>query len=189
MKTLFTTFYYDYDSTLYYKKSANTLKQTIEKLGGRILIHTPKLNGTYNDNCLLKPSIILETLKTQKQNIIWIDADCVVNELPIEMDNIDYGMAAVTRIHDMKTPHSALIFFKYCEEVISFVSDWVLRCNEKYQEAKEGSYRGGDHHLLIETLRARKDIKCAMLHPSVACSVNKNTKVFINISPGGQKGI
>lgn len=188
MKTLFTTFYYDYNDTMYYKKSAEVLQQTIEKLGGRILIHTPTLNGTYNSNCLLKPSIILETLKTQKQNIIWIDADCIMNELPTEMDNINYDMAAVTRIHDMKTPHSALIFFKYSDKVISFVEDWVLKCEGKQQEAIEGTYRGGDHHLLIETLRARKDIQCAMLPPTVACSVNKNVKVYINISPGGQQG-
>jgi hypothetical protein len=188
MKTLFTTFYYDYNDTMYYKKSAETLKQTIEKLGGRILVHAPKLNGTYNDNCLLKPSIILETLKTQKCNIIWIDADCIVNSLPTEMDNINHDMAAVTRIHDMKTPHSALIFFKYSDEVISFVNDWMIKCNDKQQEAKDGTYKGGDHHLLIETLRERKDIKCVMLQPTVACSVNTNVKVFINISPGGQQG-
>lgn len=183
----FTTFYYDYNDTMYYEKSAAALKQTIEALGGQISVHAPKLDGTYNDNTLFKPSIILETLKTQKRNIIWIDADCVVNSLPTEMDNINYDIVTVMRIHDMKTPHSALIFFKYSDNVISFINDWIVKCNEKQQEAKEGTYRGGDHHLLIETLRERKDIKCAMLQPTVACSVNKNVKVFINISPGGQQ--
>jgi len=189
MKTLFTTFYYDYDNTMYYKKSAENLKLKIEELGGQLIVNTPKLKGTYNANCLVKPKIILETLKKQRQNIIWIDADCIINELPTEMDNIEYDMAAVTRIHDMKTPHSALLFFKNNSKVISFIEDWILKCNEKQQEAEEGLYRGGDHHLLIETLRMRRDIKCAMLQPSVACSINKNVKVFINISPGGQQGL
>ena len=187
MKTLFTTFYCDYDNTAYYEKAANILKQQIESLGGSIVINTPKLTGTYHSICLIKPKIILNMLKTYKQNIIWIDADCVVNELPLEMDNIDSDMAAVIRIHDMKTPHSALVFFKYTDKVLSFVEDWVQKCDNKIQEAEQGIYKAGDHYLLIETLRERRDIKCLLLQPSVACSVNKNVKVYINISPGGRE--
>jgi len=187
MKTLFATFYCDYNNSNYYKNSANILEQRIKSLGGNIILHTPELVGTYNTICLIKPTVILDTLKLYKQDIIWIDADCTVNELPIEMDNIEYDMAAVTRIHDNKTPHSALLFFKYNDKVLSFVKDWEQKCANKLQEAEQGTYKGGDHHLLIETLRERRDVKCAMLSQSVACSVNTNVKVFINISPGGME--
>jgi hypothetical protein len=187
MKTTFTTFYCDYNDTDYYKKSVTKLKKKIESLGGRIIIHTPELAGTYNTICLIKPTIILNTLKEYKQDIIWIDADCEVNELPIEMDNITHDMAAVVRIHDMKTPHSALVLFRYNEKVLSFLQDWEQKCIDKSQEAENGTYRGGDHHLLIETLRERRDVQCVLLPMSVACSVNPNVKVFINISPGGQE--
>lgn len=185
MKTIFTTFYCDRDGSTYYRDSAMKLKQRIEELGGVIITHTPIIDGGYQEVCLYKPTIILKTLREHKRDIIWIDADCVVNELPVEMDNISHDMAAVTRVHDMRTPHSALILFRYNEKVLSFVQTWEQKCIDKLQEAQDGIYKGGDHHLLIEALRERKDIHCVMLPMSVACSVNPNVKVFINISSGG----
>ena len=133
MKTLFTTFYCDYNNNNYYKNSAISLEKKIKSLGGNIILHAPELIGTYNTICLIKPTIILNTLNQYKQNIIWIDADCTVNELPVELDNIEYDIGAVIRIHDMKTPHSALIFFKYNDRVLSFVKDW----EQKFKKLEE----------------------------------------------------
>jgi hypothetical protein len=190
MNTPFVTFYYDYDNSSYYKNAADKLKNTIEELGGKLFVYSPILDGEYNSNCLIKPTIILQCLNEQKEDIIWIDADCTVNVLPTELDNLNYDLAAVARIHDGITPHSALIRFKYNPSTLQFVKRWIDKCDSKLEEAKIGMFKGGDHHLFIETLKESKEnVLCAMLPSYVACSVNKNAKVFINISPGGLNGV
>ena len=116
MNTPFLTFYYDYDDSKYYESCANRLKNQIESSGGTLIIKQPRLSESYLLNCLEKPKIILNTLQEIKKSLIWIDADCIINTLPVEFDNLNaHDIGFVIRNHDYKTPHSALIYFNYNE--------------------------------------------------------------------------
>jgi len=183
--TPFVTYYYDYSDSKYYEKAANNLKQQIENLGGDLLVYNPQLSESYNINCLQKPRFILNTLEQLKHDIIWIDADCHVNMLPIEMDSIQEDIGLVIRTHDMKTPHSAIIYFKYNDKVLSFVKEWLDKCESEIENVKIGKYDGGDHCKLIETFNNRNDLTYALFPPSIASSNDRRSKILIGISPGG----
>jgi hypothetical protein len=183
--TPFVTYYYDYSDSRYYEKSANNLKQQVEQLGGELLVYNPQLSESYNINCLQKPRFILNTLQELKQDIIWIDADCYMNELPIEMNSIEEDIGLVIRTHDMKTPHSAIIYFKHNDKVLSFVNDWLNKCEAEIENVKIGKYDGGDHCKLIQTFDTRKDLTYKLFSPSTASSNDRRSKVLIGISPGG----
>jgi hypothetical protein len=183
--TPFVTYYYDYSDSRYYEKSANNLKQQVEQLGGELLVYNPQLSENYNINCLQKPRFILNTLQELKQDIIWIDADCYMNELPIEMNSIEEDIGLVIRTHDMKTPHSAIIYFKYNDKVITFIKEWLDKCEAEIQNVIDGKYDGGDHCKLIETFNNRNDLSYALFSPNTASSSDRRSKVLIGISPGG----
>lgn len=186
MNTQFLTFYYDYDDSKYYEQCANRLKDQINSFNGELIIKNPKLTESYNANCLKKPEIILETLLEIKKPLIWIDADCYINLLPIEMDQfIDYDIGFILRNHDYKTPHAALIYFNYNDNTLKFIRHWIDKCRNEFDNALTGVYDAGDHCKLIDSFNELKDISYGFLPPEIASTNIKHSKVIIGISPGG----
>lgn len=186
MKTKFITFYYDYDASNYYKNSEIRLRQQIEHMGGHLLSYNPILTEDYSINCLYKPKLILETLKELKQSLIWIDVDCFVQSLPIEMDNITEDIGIVLRTHDMKTPHSGLIYFNYNDKVLSFVEEWAKQSQAEVDNVKTGKYLGTDHNKLVEMFLENKlGLTYKLFSPEIASTNYRGSKVLIGISPGG----
>ena len=186
MNTPFLTFYYDYDSSKYYESCANRLKSQIESAGGTLLVKKPQLSESYLLNCLEKPKIILNTLQEIKKSLIWIDADCFINKLPIEFDNLNtHDIGFVIRNHDYKTPHSALIYFNYNEKVLRFIEVWIEKCDSERQNVLNGTYKCGDHCKLIDCYNEIKDIDCVFASPKYASTNIRDSMVLIGISPGG----
>lgn len=186
MKTPFLTFYYDYDDSKYYESCANRLKKQIESFGGKLIIKTPSLTNSYNANCLYKPQIILNTLEETKTPVIWIDADCYVNELPVEFDGFEeHDIGFVVRTHDYKTPHAALIYFNYNDNVKRFMKKWIEKCNCQIENALNKKYDAGDHCQLIDTFHELKDINYGFASPKYASTNINTSKILIGISPGG----
>jgi hypothetical protein len=183
--TPFVTYYYDYSDSKYYENAANNLKQQISFLGGELLVHNPQLSESYNINCLQKPRFILNTLNELKHDIIWIDADCQMQKLPIEMNGILEDIGFVMRTQNLKTPHSAVIYFKYNDKVLSFVTEWLEKCESEIENVKIRKYDGGDHCKLIETYNNRTDLTYALFSPETASSTDIKSKILIGISPGG----
>jgi len=185
MKTSFITFYYDYDGTNYYELCAQRLKTQIESFGGNLIIKTPKLEESYNINCLKKPQIILDEILNYKKPLIWIDADSNVNKLPEEFDMFeDYDVGFVLRTHDYKTPHAAIIYFNYNENSLNFLNIWNNKCKNKINEVIHKKYDGGDHCMLIETFNELK-INYGFASPKYASTNIKDSMINIGISPGG----
>ena len=186
MNTPFLTFYYDYDDSKYYESCANRLKNQIESSGGTLIIKQPRLSESYLLNCLEKPKIILNTLQEIKKSLIWIDADCIINTLPVEFDNLNaHDIGFVIRNHDYKTPHSALIYFNYNEKVLQFIKLWIEKCDNEKLNVLNGTYKCGDHCKLIDLYNEIKDIDYALLSPKYASTNIKESMILIGISPGG----
>jgi hypothetical protein len=186
MNTPFLTFYYDYDQSKYYESSANRLKTQIESFGGRLIIEQPKLIDSYLLNCMEKPKIILNILNKIKNPLIWIDADCYIRKLPKEFDNLnECDIGFILRNHDYKTPHSAIIYFNYNENVVRFIKKWIEKCEQEKQNILNGTYKCGDHCKLIETFNEIDDINYQFMSPLFASTNLLESMISIGISPGG----
>jgi hypothetical protein len=183
--TPFITYFYDYTDSKFYEKAAEQLKAQITSLGGKLLVFNPILNDNYNINCLQKPRFILNKLIELKHDFIWIDADCYINKLPTELDNIKEDIGLIRRTQNLETPHSAVIYFKYNNKTLSFVEEWAEKCEKEIPNVKLGLYDGGDHCKLIETFNNRKDLSYGFFDPSVCSSTHKESNILIGISPGG----
>lgn len=171
MKTLFISYYSDIPPSTFYKDCANKLKYRIEELGGKIHIEQLPNLGSYAFNCLKKPKYILECLQKFNQPLIWIDADSLVKQLPIEMDNIDADVACVEKPNGC--PESALIYFNNTNGSIQFLSSWISGCSVDKPEL--------DHPVLKELWFGVSNEKRKSLPDSI-CSVRDDSKIKIILS-------
>lgn len=171
MKTLFITYYSDIPPSTFYSTNAFKLKNRIEQLGGKIHIEQLPNLGSYAMNCLKKPKYILDCIQKFNQPLIWIDADSVVNELPIEFDTIDADVACVEKSNGC--PESALIYFNNTEKSINFIKSWISGCSVDVPEL--------DHPVLKQLWYGPSNEKRKSLSDSV-CSVRTNSKVTIVLS-------
>jgi hypothetical protein len=172
MKTLFITYYSDISPSTFYKDCAGKLKQKIEQLGGKIYIEELPNLGSYAANCLRKPKYILECLEKYKQPLIWIDADSVVNQLPIEFDNIDADVACVEKANGC--PESALIYFNNTEKTKQFLEKWTEGCSTDKPEL--------DHPVLKDLWYNKNYKEKRVSLPDTICSVRNDSKVQIILS-------
>jgi predicted transcriptional regulator len=116
-------------------------------------------------------AIVLNQVQKFNQPIIWIDADSVVNELPLEFDNIDADVACVEKANGC--PESALIYFNNTEKSINFIKTWMQGCAVDAPEL--------DHPVLKQLWYGSSNEKRKSLPDSV-CSVRTNSKVTIILS-------
>ena len=138
MKTIFVTYYSDISST-FYQDNALRLQKQIQNLGGVCYVENLPNLGSYAANCLRKPKYILECLEKYKQPLIWIDADSIVNQLPVEFDNIDADIACVEKANGC--PESALIYCNNTEKAKQFLEKWIEGCSTTTPEL--------DHPVLV----------------------------------------
>jgi hypothetical protein len=133
-----------------------------------------------------KPKIILNILNKIKNPLIWIDADCYIRKLPKEFDNLnECDIGFILRNHDYKTPHSAIIYFNYNENVVRFIKKWIEKCEQEKQNILNGTYKCGDHCKLIETFNEIDDINYQFMSPLFASTNLLESMISIGISPGG----
>jgi len=183
MKTKFISFYSDRTGTNYYSTMNGLLKSRLDELGATYHIEELPSKDHYMLNCLMKPQFILDCIKKLDEPLIWIDIDCKINKLPEEFDSVDTDIACSLREHDFKTPHSAILYFNNTEKSILFLEDWIKRCEDVKEEAEQGTYTGGDHHLLIETMMENKNNATITSFPPTLCSVNGiDSKINIGLS-------
>jgi hypothetical protein len=171
MNTLFVTYYSDIPPSTFYSNSALQLKKRIELLGGKIYSEQLPNLGSYASNCLRKPKFILDCLQKFNKPILWIDADSLVNELPLEFDSIDADVACVEKANGC--PESALIYFNNTEKSINFVKTWMEGCSVDVPEL--------DHPVLKQLWYGSSNENRKSLPDSV-CSVRTNSKVTIILS-------
>ena len=185
MKTKFLSFYSDRNGTDYYTQCADKLKSRFDELGASYHIEELASKENYMLNCLMKPKFILDSMEKLDEPLIWVDIDCRINKLPNEFDSIETDIGIVIREHDMKTPHSALIFFNNTEKSKEFLREWIELCESKVSEAKVGKYTQGDHHQLILLMETSESNPIFTVFPPAMCATeNDRAKVSIGLSHG-----
>ena len=114
-------------------------------------------------NCLMKPQFILDCIKKLNEPVIWIDIDCTINQLPTELDSIETDIALAIREHDLKTPHSALLFFNNTEKSISFLEEWIELCKlliqNQDQEMENNYLKILQNYFLIELCQKAEKVE------------------------------
>ena len=185
MKTKFISFYCDRNGGDYYTKCKDELQSRLDEFEANYHIEELPSRENYMLNCLMKPQFILDCIKKLNEPVIWIDIDCKINQLPTELDSIETDIALAIREHDLKTPHSALLFFNNTEKSISFLEEWKELCKGKELEASVGKYTKGDHHQLILLSKNNKTKPTFTLFPPSLCAVESDaSKVSIGLSYG-----
>jgi hypothetical protein len=185
MKTKFISFYCDRDGGDYYSSCAKKIKSRLDELGASHDIREIPSQDHYMLNCLEKPKFILDMLNELDESLIWIDIDCTINQLPEELDAVETDVGFAIREHDLKTPHSALIFFNNTEKSKEFIRDWIKKCDSKKKDSISGKYTLGDHEQLILAAKENKPQATFTAFPPSLCAVETDvSKVSIGLSYG-----
>lgn len=177
MNTLFVTYYSDIPPSTFYRDGAIKLKTRIEELGGRIYTEQLPNLGSYAMNCLRKPKFILDCLHKLNEAVIWIDADSIVNSLPIELNNLDADVACVEKANGC--PESALIYFNNTEKSKNFLQSWITGCSTDKPEL--------DHPVLKEMWYGKSLGESRKSLSDIVCSVRNDSKVQIILSSSNDK--
>jgi len=83
--------------------------------------------------CNYKSEFVKRKLLQHKKDIVWLDADAVVQQYPILFDVLDEDVAVHYRHsdHEGDTLHSGTIYFRYNQEVLNMVDKWIEHCKCK----------------------------------------------------------
>ena len=136
-----------HSASTYYTKCAQKFKENCVNIGVDHEIDQVPSRGDYYKNTRFKPKYILNKLNELKTDVLWVDIDCEIVKLPnIPDDNIVFVGRNDSRLSRHLMVHSYAIYFKYCESNISFINDWIKKCDHPTQR------KVGDHDLLVKTL-------------------------------------
>jgi hypothetical protein len=189
----FVCYYYDRnpEKSTYYKDCALKLENQLKEFGyntsfDNINFKERGLNDTYLKLNMFKPRYILDKQNQLNDSVIWIDADCYINQKPEEFDNLNCDIAYCIREHDGKTPHAAFLFFNNTEKSRKFLFNWELMNRAR---EKDHTYDCSEHCTLIESLeKADHNLRIIEFRDYARCgSYNRHglnkTKIWIGISP------
>ena len=123
-----------------YAMLALNLEKSVRQLGYDFkayrLSEDPIVRFEKKDNyfapCFFKPSIIKTALLEFKQDILWLDSDCLMNERVDEvLDDCDI-MVTLRRFDELKVRdiydgyiNAGVMAFRYCNQSLGFIDRWI----------------------------------------------------------------
>ena len=97
MKFITVSYFADPQGSDYYRKSAERLAATLDRLGLERNIQEIAHRGSYRENCIFKPVFILRELLGSRYPLLWLDADSNLLGHPKELvelrDDIDIAVS------------------------------------------------------------------------------------------------
>ena len=150
------TFYCDVDGRNYYTQCAKNLEKMCEEFDIDIEMTEKESRGNYRDNCLSKPSFILEKLSQFKEPVCWVDVDTVFKKRPdafyhCPLDEVDVVFASANaKFGGIK---ASPIVFNYNETSVYFLKTWIRECARV--RAVEDKYF--DHETLFKVISDTRD--------------------------------
>ena len=193
---IFVSYYYDKapDKSTYYKDCALRVEQQLKQWNYKtnfdnINFDELGLNSSYLKLNMIKPTFLLDKLEEHQEAVIWIDADCIVNNRLEEFEQLtdDVDIAYCIRHHDNKTPHAAVLYFGNTDNSKKFLREW--EAINKIKE-KDETYDCSEHCTLIDQLNETKIplniIKFKNIAYSGAYEMGNRVsgiKIWIGISP------
>lgn len=141
------------DST-YYTDCYKKFKADCDKFSVDYDIKKLEGHGNYYKNTRMKPQFILDAINKFKMPVMWMDIDTKLKSKPV-IPRGDFDICCVR--HSIKNQpylfYAHLLYFRYNDEVVSFLKDWVKKCKECKNE------KAGDHSLLFKVLKNHSNLK------------------------------
>ncbi|GAA6141014.1 FkbM family methyltransferase [Hydrogenophaga sp. 5NK40-0174] len=109
-----------------YEACAKELIASIEALGAEqpYCVVGIESAGTWEANCSLKPSFILNCLKELQRPVLWVDADAKLQRPP----HIPAGFDFAVHRYDGWEFASGTVYFAYNERAIGLLERWIELC-------------------------------------------------------------
>ena len=131
----------------WYTEHAERLEQSLKCFNiDYYILPIPRI-GSWTDITRFKPHFILECLEEFKCNVVFIDADAIVRQMPVLFDTIDCDVAVHKK--DNIEILGGTVYVGYNEGGIRFAHDWVRELENNSLDdqrglqntLKSGSYR------------------------------------------------
>lgn len=131
MNTTFITFYSDPPNSNYYYNNFLQLKKSCDNFNLNLISECIEFNKEYKNMCLFKPTFILNKLLYLKQNIIWIDVDTNLKNIPHSFEDNLHELIGATHSVGIENIKASPLFFKYCPIIIDLLNKWKQICDYK----------------------------------------------------------
>lgn len=119
--------FYTYDTP--YEEESKGLELTAQEYGIKVIRKGYQNRGSWVENCAIKPQFILDTLETQKLNVLYLDADARIRQDPILIDQLDCDVAYHLRRGCELL--SGTLFFKQSAAAKALLTRWLTLQSKK----------------------------------------------------------
>lgn len=113
-----------------YEEESAGMAASLAALGLEARIEGIAPLGSWQRNCLYKPTYILQCLLDARGPVVWIDADARVIRRPdlLLIDGTAEGVDAAFCVRNGEVL-AGLLLFNYTEMTLAFLGRWVWRCS------------------------------------------------------------
>jgi len=132
-----------------YEEEAKRLTKDCMKIGVPITVLKVSSTGSWVENTMLKPKMILKALeRTDYDCLVWVDADARMQLYPYFFEKLDRDGTdfSVFQMGSKSRVTSGTIFMRNNDKVKEFVSQWM-------HVAEKSKERLGDQHALRHLIK------------------------------------
>lgn len=160
MNTLVISYFCDVDGRTYYSDHAKRFRDECLKFSIPHEISELTSQGSYQDNCLLKPKYIYSKLTQHQKPLLWLDIDTFILKEPMAFDGfanlgINVGVASSDPKNLVQVKASPL-WFNFNSDTLDFVREWIRQC----ENVRKVGSKIFDHetflHCLFQYVRGKK---------------------------------
>ena len=164
MQTQVISYFCDVDDKTYYSDHAKRFIEECTRFSLPYDVVHLESQGSYQSNCLIKPSFIYSKLMEHKKPLMWLDIDTYICKPPIAFENLStLGVniaVASTDVNNLVRIKASPIWFNYNVDTLQFVKTWIDEC-QKVKAAKGNLF---DHETFLHCLgKYLKEKKIAIL--------------------------
>ena len=120
-----------------YSEHVGRLKASLEKHGIEYEIERKAPFRSWVEATNYKPEFVLACLKRYRRNIVWLDADAVVQQYPILFDTINCDVAVHKR--DGVEILGGTVYVQNSDGGMRFAEDWVRMATENKKLNDQGA--------------------------------------------------
>jgi hypothetical protein len=129
MQTLVISYFTDVDGNTYYSDHAKRLRSECDALNIPYEISNIPSQGSYQQNCLIKPKFIYSKLTQHCKPLLWLDIDTFILKQPNIFDSfssmgVDIGVSS-TNPQNLLQIKASPIWFSYSSNSLEFVREWI----------------------------------------------------------------
>ena len=152
MQTEVISFYSDIDSKTYYSDHAKRFHEECQRLNIPHEVSNIPSQGSYQNNCLVKPKFIYSRLTEHQRPLLWLDIDTFIFKRPEVFDGFkNLGVNIGVAGNDPKnliTIKASPLWFNFNSETLDFLRTWIQHC--EFVRSTKGSVF--DHETFIQCL-------------------------------------